>query len=193
MFATPKSLQKRTGKSDVDRATYLQQLLEEYNNLSTQEEKRLQILANFGNFAYDPINYEYFRRFNIIDIFLNILNKFYKEDTISSLQFITEINFSTGAICNLSVDLKNKEYLLRNNLVKLLLNCLLKIELNSAEEETIILNVMMTLMFVFDETTNDDILCPSTIAKIYELANSNVKQLANIANVFIQDYYLKNT
>lgn len=193
MFATPKSLQKRTGKSDVDRATYLQQLLEEYNNLSTQEEKRLQILANFGNFAYDPINYEYFRRFNIIDIFLNILNKFYKEDTISSLQSITEINFSTGAICNLSVDLKNKEYLLRNNLVKLLLNCLLKIELNSAEEETIILNVMMTLMFVFDETTNDDILCPSTIAKIYELANSNVKQLANIANVFIQDYYLKNT
>lgn len=191
MFTTPKSLQKRTGKSDIDRATYFKQLLEEYNNFSTHEDKRLQILANFGNFAYDPINYEYIRRFNIIDIFINILNEFCNTEKIYS-KSILEVNFSSGAICNLSIDPRNKEYLLRNNLTKLLIKCLVKIELRSNEEEKIIINVLMTLMFIFDETILKEFLFSDTIIKVYELSRSNVKQIANIANLFIQDYYQIN-
>ena len=83
MFSTPQRLAKRTSKSDPDRSNYLQQLLEEYENLSTHEEKKLQILANLGNFAYDPINYEYFRRFNVLDIFLNNLSQFYQYKAIN--------------------------------------------------------------------------------------------------------------
>ena len=70
MYSTPCSLARRTGKFDVNRPTYLKQLAEEYECKSTSEDKKLQVLANLGNFAYDPINYEYIRRFNILDIFI---------------------------------------------------------------------------------------------------------------------------
>ena len=33
-------------------------------------EFKVQVLANLANFAYDPINYEYFRQLNILDLFL---------------------------------------------------------------------------------------------------------------------------
>jgi hypothetical protein len=33
-------------------------------------EYKQQIVANLGNFAYDPINYEFIRRLNILDLFL---------------------------------------------------------------------------------------------------------------------------
>ena len=33
-------------------------------------ESKLQILANLANFAYDPINYEYLRILNIIELFI---------------------------------------------------------------------------------------------------------------------------
>ena len=29
-----------------------------------------EILANLANFAYDPINYEHFRKLNVVDLFL---------------------------------------------------------------------------------------------------------------------------
>lgn len=29
-----------------------------------------EILANLANFAYDPINYEHFRKLNVMDLFL---------------------------------------------------------------------------------------------------------------------------
>lgn len=53
MFATPASLKKRTGKNDVNRPTYLRQLIDEFSK-STDESKQEQILANLANFAYDP-------------------------------------------------------------------------------------------------------------------------------------------
>jgi len=31
---------------------------------------KLQVLANLANFAYDPINYEYLRQLNALDLFL---------------------------------------------------------------------------------------------------------------------------
>ena len=38
-----------------------------------------EILANLANFAYDPINYEHFRKLNVVDLFLgkeNVLTMF---------------------------------------------------------------------------------------------------------------------
>ena len=36
-------------------------------------DSKREILANLANFAYDPINYEYFRQLNILDMFLGIV------------------------------------------------------------------------------------------------------------------------
>ena len=35
-------------------------------------ESKQQILANLANFAYDPINYEFIRQLNIVDLFLGM-------------------------------------------------------------------------------------------------------------------------
>lgn len=192
MFATPKSLQKRTGKSDVDRPTYLKQLVEEYHCLSISEEKKLQVLANLGNFAYDPINYEYFRRLHIPDIFLNNLSQFYNEKSVSS----KTVSFSLGSICNLCNDQKIREHLLKNGLVKLVLNCLLRFSGSSLdqmdqESELIVLNSIMILVFVCDETTMEEMMTPELISIVTQLTGSTNKRLANLATVFIQDCYSK--
>ena len=42
-------------------------------------ESKEEILANLANFAYDPINYEHFRKLNVVDLFLgkeNMLTMF---------------------------------------------------------------------------------------------------------------------
>lgn len=33
-------------------------------------ESKEQVLANLANFAYDPINYEHFKKLNVVDLFL---------------------------------------------------------------------------------------------------------------------------
>lgn len=33
-------------------------------------ESKQEVLANLANFAYDPVNYEYMRTLNVIDLFL---------------------------------------------------------------------------------------------------------------------------
>ena len=97
MFSTQKYLEKKTGSSGVGRFNYLQALVTEFQDTHkqgtgartlrksfncTQKKKmkcnislknldsKRQILANLANFAYDPINYEFFRRLNILDLFL---------------------------------------------------------------------------------------------------------------------------
>ena len=40
------------------------------NLLFCPAESKQQVLANLANFAYDPINYDYMRRLNILDLFL---------------------------------------------------------------------------------------------------------------------------
>ena len=69
MFSSKEYLEKKTGKWGVGRFKYLQALVTEFQDTSKHEYK-LQVLANLANFAYDPINYEYFRQLNILDLFI---------------------------------------------------------------------------------------------------------------------------
>ncbi len=188
MFSTPQSLAKRTKQTDTDRPTYIKQLLEEYENLKTDDKKKLQILANLGNFAYDPINYEYFRRFGVLDIFLNNLSLFYKDPSETNG---SRINFSLGGICNLCQDLKNKEYLLKNNLLKLVINCLIRFSnISNSVDELIVLNSIMIIIFVYDESTETEIKSDQyLITTINSLSSSKNLRLSNIANLFLKDYY----
>ena len=71
MFSSKKYLKKKTGPYGVGRFKYLQALVTEFQDTSKHEYKQ-QVLANLANFAYDPINYEHFRRLNILDLFLGV-------------------------------------------------------------------------------------------------------------------------
>ena len=178
MYSTPSSLARRTGKFDVNRPTYLKQLAEEYECKSTSEDKKLQVLANLGNFAYDPINYEYIRRFNILDIFINNLKEI-------NLNEIKKVSFSLAAICNLCLDLKNKEHLLKNGIIDLVINCLL----NFKQSDEITMNSITILIFLFDQVTQNEI---KTNRHLIEFINNlkltaTDKRLTNLAEVFLQD------
>lgn len=152
MFATPGSLKKRTGKADLNRFSYLKQLVEEYKSSETTEDKREQVLANLGNFAYDPINYEYFRRLGIIDLFMENLSLFRNhKDKSFNLKIL---NFSIAGICNLCLDSINRKYLLENDLINLMLNCL-SIEM-SIENIEIVLNILTVLLFMVENGNENE-------------------------------------
>lgn len=51
------------------------------------------MLANLANFAYDPINYEFLRKLNVIDLFLDQLSE---ENT-------NFVQFGLGGLCNLAL------------------------------------------------------------------------------------------
>ena len=101
-------------------------------------EYRLQVLANLANFAYDPINYDHFRKLNILDLFLDVI----AEDTDEKA-----IEFAMGGVCNCCLDKLNKEYLVKNDGVELTIKCL-----SSANEETV-LSAITTLMYLITPAT----------------------------------------
>ncbi|KAK3740667.1 hypothetical protein QZH41_006830 [Actinostola sp. cb2023] len=74
MFTSQEYIDHKTGADGFGRLEYLQALVTEYQDSDRQENKE-QVLANLANFAYDPINYEHFRKLNVIDLLLDITNE----------------------------------------------------------------------------------------------------------------------
>ena len=70
MFSSKEYINKQSEKSGRrGRFDYLQSLVTEFQDTENVDSK-LQVLANLGNFAYDPINYEYLRELNVVDLFI---------------------------------------------------------------------------------------------------------------------------
>ena len=149
MFSTPKTLERRTGQNGLNRYDYLNQLVNEINSTDSEDYK-LQILANLANFAYDPINYEYFRRLNVMDVFLNTIrnNKFNNENNIK------KISFSIAGICNICLDEKNKEYLLKNNLIELLIVILRTFK----NDDVILINILTIFTFLRNDQIKNEFI-----------------------------------
>jgi hypothetical protein len=211
MFSTPQSLQKRTGKADLTRPDYLKQLAEEYKCESTSLEKKEQVLANLANFAYDPINYEYFRRLDILPIFIDNLKTFFSSTAnvnyrvqIKSNEYNNNklLSFSMAAICNLCLDPKNHDFLIKNDLISLTIHYLLVVaagdkDLLNQSIETL-LNAITILIFMFDSQNKyveAEILKNQQLISLIEnqLSKSTNRRLANLANLFLTDYVLKFT
>ncbi|GJP52623.1 hypothetical protein CLOM_g11726 [Closterium sp. NIES-68] len=74
MFSTAARLKERQGRSGTSRLEYLQALVTEFQTTQDEEAKE-QIVANLANFAYDPINYDYMRKLNVFELFLDCLTE----------------------------------------------------------------------------------------------------------------------
>jgi hypothetical protein len=192
MFATPQSLQKRTGKSDLNRPAYLKQLVDEYKNEQTTDEKREQVLANLANFAYDPINYEYFRRFDIIDLFIGNLEQFHSNGFVKNDKLLT---YSLAAISNLCLDPKNKDYLIKNNAIQFTSHYLLLAKLDEINNlESILISLTFLIFMMTDTNTRLEILNNKNLIQLIkqDYSKSSNKRLSNLANLFIDDYLNTN-
>ncbi|KDR24413.1 armadillo repeat-containing protein 7-like [Zootermopsis nevadensis] len=171
MFSKPEQLIKRTGKKGVSRYDYLQQLVAEFQETDSTEAKE-QVLANLANFAYDPINYEFLRKLNVIDLFLDQLS----EENINFVQF------GLGGLCNLALDIENKEYILHCSGVRIVASCL------SSRDEDTVLSAISTLMFLATPQSKPDITSPEIVDCMLRFSRSRNTRLKNLATIFLEDY-----
>ncbi|CAF0760624.1 unnamed protein product [Rotaria sordida] len=183
MFSTRNSLQRRTGRFGVGRFEYLKQLLNEYEHSLTNNENKLQLLANFANFSYDPINYNYLRELNIIDLFLDCLQMHTDNDDF--------VHFALAGLCNMSTDKKNSQLIIEKN--PSILICLIKCFFSNRLD--IVMNSMVILMFLCDhnEQIKNELLQRNEIRQCLEkYSQSKDIRLSNMAKLFLQDYFLIN-
>ena len=182
MFSTPSSLRRRTGRFGVKRFEYLKQLLNEYEHPLTNNENKLQLLANFANFSYDPINYDYLRKLNIIDLFLDHLQMNTDDDFI---------HYALAGLCNMSADKVNSQVILEKN--PSILICLMKCFVSNRLD--VVLNSMVMLMFLcnHNEQIRNQLLQRNEMRQyLEEYARSKDVQLSNMAKLFLQDYFCIN-
>lgn len=171
MFSSREQLAKRTGPYGIGRFSFLQSLVTEFQDTSSEEAK-LQVLANLANFAYDPINYDYLRQLNVLDLLLDCL-----DDQNSQMQ-----QFAIGGICNLCLEKENKDYIIQNDGVALVTACL-----SSDNEETVI-SAITTLMFLVTPQSKPDITSLPVTDAMLQLSASRNPRLRNLATVFLEDY-----
>ncbi|CAF2124034.1 unnamed protein product [Rotaria magnacalcarata] len=179
MFSTPNSLQRRTGRFGVGRSEHLKQLLNEYENQLTNSECKLQLLANLANFSYDPINYDYLRELNIIDLFLDCLKMHTDDDYV---------HYALAGLCNMSADKINCKLIIEKN--PTILICLVKCFFSTRLD--IVLNSMVTLMFLcnHNEQEKNELIKRNEIRECLEkYSQSKDIRLSNMAKLFLQDYF----
>lgn len=179
MFSTIGSLKRRTGRFGVGRFAYLKQLFDEYQHPSTNDQNKLQILANFSNFCYDPINFEHIRRLNIIDLLIDCLKTHVDDDFV---------DFSLAGLCNLSADPMNTQIILDKcpTILFSLVRCLFSTHLN------LVMNSILTMMFLSDKqkSFHEEIKKHDQIRiTIEQLSKSKDKRLSNVSSVFLNDYF----
>ncbi|XP_061394262.1 uncharacterized protein LOC133329815 [Musca vetustissima] len=72
MFSSHKGLKRKTPCPGINREEFIEHLVEEYYT-TTNVEAQEQVTANLANFAYDPINWEYLKKKEAIQVFLELL------------------------------------------------------------------------------------------------------------------------
>lgn len=170
MFTSKDRLDRRTGPFGIGRLSYLQSLVNEFQETESEESK-LQVLANLANFAYDPVNYDYIRRLNVIDLFLDCLDE--------SNEKLVE--FALGGLCNLVNDKLNQDHILANDGVNLVVHCL-----SSSNEETV-LSAITTLIFLATPASKKDLTQMPIVDAMQKFSLSSNKRLSNLASVYLRD------
>ncbi|CAB0034752.1 unnamed protein product [Trichogramma brassicae] len=177
MFSTKAHLIKKTGKHGVGRPEFLEQLKQEYKTTKSLDAKK-QVLANLANFCYDPINYEYLWRLQILDLFFEALDEKNKELVI----------FAAGGICNICLHPLSREYIIRTKGYDKIAALLWK-------SEELILSALTTLMYLITRESKELIVTASLTEKVEELSKhkeyctkiSSGSAAANLENLKIGD------
>jgi len=90
------------------------------------DERREQLLANLANFAYDPVNYDFFEALGVPALFLEImvLTLNTTGPVVRPGHRDTLLEFAVGGICNLSLDPRFQAQLSSGQGVTLVIRCL---------------------------------------------------------------------
>ncbi|CAI5469863.1 unnamed protein product [Closterium sp. Yama58-4] len=166
MFSTAARLTERQGRSGTPRLEYLQALVTEFQTTEIEEAKE-QIVANLANFAYDPVNYDYLRKLNVLELFLDCLTE---ENT-------KLIDFGMGGLCNASADAVNASAIATADNIPLIIDRL------SSPVESTVLSALACRYYICTPRTRSLILTSSLLERVNCFAaescpNPRVRNLA---------------
>lgn len=168
MFSRKHQLLAKTGPDGIGRYDFLRLLKKEFMETSNVASKD-QTLANLANFAYDPINYDYIRSLQLMDLFL--------EQLISDNEL--HVRFSIAALCNLSADPSNADIILKKNGVPLISKHLY------SQDNEVVLNTLSTLLYLHYEPRDNQVLSPIILEKVKTFQSSKNQRLVNLATIFL--------
>lgn len=113
MFTNDRRQAERTGKYGTPRQQHLQELVTQFQNTKSEEERE-KIAANLANFAYDPYNYVYLRQLNVLELFIDCLTE--PNERL--------VEFAAGGICNAAGDPQNAKIVVDCTGAPALIGCL---------------------------------------------------------------------
>ncbi|GFN87084.1 Armadillo repeat-containing protein 7-like [Plakobranchus ocellatus] len=175
MFSTREYLDKKSGPYGVGRLSYLQSLVTEFQESAESDtDTKEQILANLANFAYDPINYGYFKKLNVIDLFLDCLDE--ENEKL--------VEFAIGGICNCCLDKEIKEQIIEASGIDLVIKCLSK-----AHENTV-MSAITTLIYLTTPKSKRYTTALPVVECMIRYAECQNKQIGTLAQIFLEDYCL---
>ncbi|KAK6117481.1 hypothetical protein DH2020_048779 [Rehmannia glutinosa] len=153
MFTNDQRQKERTGKYGSPRLQYLQELVAQFQNASDEETKE-KIVANLGNFAYDPYNYTFLRQLNVLELFLDCLTE--PNERL--------LEFALGGICNACADPLNAAVVIDCGGIPLVIQCL------SSPVRNTVNYALGSLYYLCNATTEDEILKPEVVDAIKRFA-----------------------
>ncbi|KAI4370625.1 hypothetical protein MLD38_018957 [Melastoma candidum] len=173
MFTNDKRQEERTGRNGTPRAQFLQNLVNQFQNATTEEVKE-KIAANLANFAYDPYNFIFLRQLNVLELFLDCLtepNEKLKE-------------FGAGGICNASVDPANTAMIARCGGIPLIIECL------QSPVRNIVNYALGSLYYLCNPSNKEEILKQEVIdlIKAYAAAEATSVTFSNLAKAFLEKH-----
>ncbi|GMH20979.1 hypothetical protein Nepgr_022821 [Nepenthes gracilis] len=113
MFTNDRRQEERTGRYGSPRQQYLQELVTQFQN-ATSEESKKRVAANLANFAYDPYNYKFLRQLNVLELFLDCMTE--PNEKL--------VEFGVGGVCNACADPENARVVARCGGIPLVVQCL---------------------------------------------------------------------
>ncbi|KAK4385833.1 Armadillo repeat-containing protein 7 [Sesamum angolense] len=173
MFTNDQRQKERTGKYGSPRLEYLQELVTQFQN-ATSEEIKEKIVANLGNFAYDPYNYTFLRQLNVLELFLDCLTE--PNERL--------VEFAIGGICNACADAANAEVIIQCDGIPLIIQCL------SSPVRNTVSYTLGSLYYLCNATTRDEILRPEIVDAIKRFAAAGAVNVgfSNLAQAFLDKH-----
>ncbi|TMW53991.1 hypothetical protein DOY81_000923 [Sarcophaga bullata] len=176
MFSSHEHLKRKTPEQGINRQEFIEHLVEEYYT-TTNVEAQEQVTANLANFAYDPINWEYLKTAEVLNLFMELL-----DNPNENLQL-----HASAGLCNICLDQESINYIVNDQNLKNI-----KKRLFLTRNPNIILN-LLTLFYQLIANqlrAKANILCASVLKQIKEfnLRYENDKRIVNIISLLLEEF-----
>ncbi|KAI6670662.1 hypothetical protein NL676_005547 [Syzygium grande] len=177
MFTNDRRQEERTGRYGTPRLQYLQDLVSQFQNATTEEMKE-KVAANLANFAYDPYNYTFLRQLNVLELFLDCMTE--PNEKL--------VEFGIGGICNSCAEPANAAIITQSGGIPVVIQCL------SSPVRNTVMYALGSLYYLCNASNKEEILKPEVIdlIKRYAAAGDVSINFSNLANAFLEKHVSGN-